>query len=133
MATGRTVQVSTVKLGIVVIPKVTAIDFAEAGTRITSAEDDDKYVTAQFLHTIDTTGSITSRDTSAMKATAAGDSDTLTATLHDEDGLATLSLSIVNVEFIGVPRTQGYGTFGETTINWGAISADGSTSPISIA
>jgi hypothetical protein len=131
-ATGRTVQVSAVSHGATSIPKVTALNFAEAGTRITTAEDNDTYVSGQFVHTVDTTGSITSRDTNACKALAVGGEDTLSATLHDEDGSSTYSLSISNATFIGVPRTQGYGAWGETTVNWGAKSSDGSTSPISI-
>lgn len=133
-ATGRTVAVSTVLLDAVPITRVTAFDFNEVGTRITSAEDNDVYVSGQHVHSVDVTGSITSRDMAATKALAAGTSGTvLTATLHDEDGTTDLSVSIGLPVFVGVPRTQGYGAFGETTVDFGAKSADGSTSPISVS
>lgn len=131
-ATGRTVQVSAITVGAASISKATGFDVDESGTRITTAEDDDIYVTGQFNHTVDVTGSIVTRDTAAAKAVAVGDAGTIGATLHDEDGSSTYTVAIVNGEVSGVPRTQGYGAWGETTINFGAKSADGSTSPLSI-
>lgn len=137
-ATGRTVYINTATFdptGVapaVNITKVISLDFDDAGTRITSAEDDNVYIAAQHVHSIDLTGSIVSRDTSAMKAWTAGTVGTLAALLGDEDGTNTYTLAISNAVMIGVPRTQAYGSWGETTINFGAKSADGSTSSVSL-
>lgn len=136
--TGRTVYVSGVSFDpdgaapAVNITKVISLDMDESGSRITSAEDDDAYVTGQHLHTGDVTGSVVSRDTNATKAWNAGDVGALAALFGDEDGTNTYTVAISGVVMVGVPRTQGYGSWGETTINWGAKSSDGSTSPISI-
>ena len=137
-ATGRTVYINTVTFdptGVapaVNITKVISLDFDDSGTRITSAEDDNVYIAAQHVHSVDLTGSVVSRDTDAMKAWTAGEVGALAALLGDEDGTNTYTLAISNVVMIGVPRTQGYGSWGETTINFGAKSADGSTSSVSL-
>ena len=132
VATGRTVYVKSVVICGTTMSKAISLDFDEAGSRITSAEDDDVYISAQHVHSVDVTGSAVSRDTNATKASAAGTSGTVAATLGDEDGSSTYSVAIANVVTIGVPRTQSYGTWGETTISFGAKSSDGSTSPITI-
>jgi len=137
-ATGRTVYVSGVSFDptgaapAVNITKVISIDFDDAGTRITSAEDDDVYVTGQHVHTVDLTGSVVSRDTSAMKSWNAGDVGAFAALLGDEDGTNTYTVAVSNAVMIGVPRTQSYGSWGESTINFGSKSADGTTSALSI-
>ncbi len=137
-ATGRTVYVSGVSFDptgaapAVDITKVISLDFDDSGNRITSAEDDNVYIAAQYVHSIDLTGSVVSRDTDAMKAWTAGEVGALAALLGDEDGSNTYTLAISNVIMIGVPRTQSYGAWGETTINFGAKSADGSTSAVSL-
>jgi len=131
-ATGRTVYVKSVVICGTTMSKAISFDLDESGTRITSAEDDDVYVSGQHVHTVDVTGSAVSRDTSAAKAAAAATSGTVAATLGDEDGIATYAVAVANAVTIGVPRTQSYGSWGETTINFGAKSSDGSTSPITI-
>ncbi len=136
--TGRTVYVNTVTWDVtgatpaIDITKVISFDMDETATRITSAEDDDVYIQGQHVHTGDVTGSIVSRDTNAMKAVNSGEVGELAALFGDEDGTNTYTVAISGVVIIGVPRTQGYGAWGETTVNWGAKSADGSTSAISI-
>ncbi len=136
--TGRTVYVNTVTFdptGVapaVNITKVISIDFDDSGSRITSAEDNAVYITGQHVHSIDLTGSVVSRDTNAMKSWTAGEVGAFAALLGDEDGTNTYTLAISNAVMIGVPRTQGYGSWGETTINFGAKSADGSTSAVSL-
>lgn len=132
-ATGRTVYVKSVIICGVTMSKAISLDVDESGSRITSAEDDDVYVTGQHVHTVDVTGSCVSRDTNSAKAAAAGSTGTVAATLGDEDGIATYALAITGAVIIGVPRTQGYGSWGETTLNFGAKSSDGSTSPLSIS
>ncbi len=132
-ATGRTVHVTSVTIAGTGLTKVISLDMDETGTRITSAEDDDVYIQGQHIHTVDVTGSCVTRDTNAAKAVNAGDSGTVAATFGDEDGIATYTVAVSNAVVTGVPRTQGYGAWGETTVNWGAKSSDGSTSPISIS
>ena len=133
-ATGRTVYVSAVTICGTTMSKAIGFDFSEAGTRITSAEDDDVYVTGQHVHTVDVTGSAVCRDTNAAKGAGAGTTGAVAATFGDEDGSTTYAVAVAasNAQIISVDRTQAYGSWGETTINWGAKSADGSTSPISI-
>lgn len=134
-ATGRTVYVKSVTICGTTMSKAISFDVDESGTRITSAEDDDVYITGQHVHSVDVTGSCVSRDTNATKAAAAGTTGAVAATFGDEDGIATYTVAIAsaNAVITGVPRTQGYGAWGETTINFGAKSADGSTSPLSIS
>ncbi len=131
-ATGRSVYVSGVTVCGTTMSKAISFDFDESGNRITSAEDDDVYISAQHVHSIDVTGSCVSRDTAATKAAAGGTSGTVAATLGDEDGTTTYSVAITGAVTIGVPRTQSYGAWGETTINFGAKSSDGATSPVTI-
>lgn len=131
-ATGRSVYVSGVTICGTTMSKAISFDFEESGTRITSAEDDDVYISGQHVHSIDVTGSCVSRDTAAAKAAAGGTSGTVAATLGDEDGIATYTVAITSAVTIGVPRTQAYGSWGETTINFGAKSTDGATSPITV-
>ncbi len=132
-ATGRSVYVSGVTVCGTTMSKAISLDFEESGSRITSAEDNDVYISGQHVHSIDVTGSCVSRDTNAAKTAAGGASGTVGATLGDEDGIATYALAITNAVTIGVPRTQSYGSWGETTINFGAKSSDGSTSPVSLS
>lgn len=132
--TGRSVFVKSVSICGTTMSKAISFDVSDAGTRITSAEDDDVYITGQHVHSVDVTGSAVSRDTNATKGAGAGTSGAVAATLGDEDGTTTYTVAIAsaNAVITGVDRTQGYGAWGETTINFGAKSADGSTSPLSI-
>ena len=132
VATGRTVYVKSVVIATVTLLKAIGFDFDESGTRITSAEDDDVYMTGQHVHSVDVTGTATCRDTASAKAAAAGVAGTVAAVLGDEDGAQTYAVAVTNVVSVSIPRTQAYGSWGETTLSWGAISSDGSTSPITI-
>lgn len=132
VATGRTVYVKSVVIATVTLSKAISFDFDESGTRITTAEDDDVYMTGQHVHSVDVTGSCVCRDTASAKAAAAGVAGTVAATLGDEDGSTNYTVAVTNVVSVAIPRSQPYGAWGETTLSWGAISSDGSTSPVSI-
>ena len=133
MATGRTVNINAVTIAGTALTKVISLDMDESGTRITSAEDDDVYIQGQHVHSVDVTGSCVTRDTAAARAVNAGDSGTVAAELGDEDGAGGYVVAVLNTVVISVSRTQGYGAWGETTVNWGAKSSDGVVSPLSVA
>lgn len=132
--TGRSVYVKAVTICGTTMSKATGFDVSDAGSRITSAEDDDVYITGQHVHSVDVTGSAVSRDTNATKGAGSGTTGAVAATLGDEDGVTTYTVAIAspNAVITGVDRSQAYGAWGETTLNFGAKSADGSTSPVSI-
>ena len=114
------------------IEKVTDIGVGVAATIEATAEDDDVYMTGQFAQDLLVTGSITSNDVGLFDAVDPGDNGTLLATGRDEDGTTKHLFTVVNC-LLGDKVLTGPRGWSSYVINWQAVSADGSTSPITIS
>lgn len=115
------------------LTRITSINFAQGGTLLDYAGDNDKFPTVIVNGVAKPTASVTSSDPAALMGIAPGTTASLSAT-HKDAKLATggdILYVLANAVAQNATATGAFNQFGSATGAFQSYSSDGSTNPLS--
>jgi len=124
-------DVSGVTLGSTSITTVQSVSFTESSPSTTMGGDGNSYPTARVRGMRQVSGTIALADVAQAQALV-GDAGTLGFTGEDSASSDDATVSIVGVEITDCSTGLSHAGAGTASLSFNAISADGTTSPVTI-
>jgi hypothetical protein len=112
---------------------VRSVQWNDSGTSVKTKADANVYATGQKRTAATVTVTVTFQDQEQAQAVAMGVEATLTAVGVQVNGASDVTLTVLKFMPLSVSPTLNHDTEGTATVTGEATSADGTTSPVSLA
>jgi hypothetical protein len=132
-ATGLHTNWSSVTLGGTAIKNVQSVGIDHRGSIIASSGDDDRYPTNKYHDFEDPAVTVRHRDLIFQNGKACGSTGALVATHRDADNVSGYTATMSSAILVTKSTSGEHRAYGEGTLSFEGVSADGATNPLAYA